>query len=50
LDKQKTIVELVSLSAREQVLLHALAEKRKQIHYEKTDVVRQRRIGHENND
>lgn len=30
LDKQKTIVELVSLSAREQVLLHALAEKRKQ--------------------
>lgn len=28
LDKQKTIVELVSLSARERVLLHALAEKR----------------------
>lgn len=28
LDKQKTIVELVSLSAREQVLLHTLAEKR----------------------
>lgn len=30
LEKQRTIVELASLSAREQTLLHALAEKREQ--------------------